>query len=119
MDSCLTYSEGSQREQYTHNKGSSFRSYNGTQFLVSKEGAQEPMLLKSDLTLYDHLQEKVVFLSPSKDDAEKRNSKLISMNVGLEGGEGFGRPPVLKEDLKEESLLRKERTENENFKSRT
>lgn len=107
MDSCLTTCEGSQRDQETHNKGLSLRAFNGTPFLISKEGAQEPMLLMSDPKLCDHLQEKTVFLSPSNDDAEKRNSSLVSMNVGLEGEESFGRPPL----FKEESWMRRERSE--------
>lgn len=99
LDSSLTSCEGPQRDQETHNKGFTLRTYNGTPFLISKEGTQEPMLLKSDLKLCDHVQEKKVFLSPSNDDAEKRNSGLVSMNVGLRGDESFG--------------MRRERCENE------
>ncbi|XP_028780152.1 myb-related protein 1-like [Neltuma alba] len=114
MDGYLTSSEGSQRDQDTHNAGLNLRLCDGTPFLRSKEDAPEPTLLKADLTLRDQLQEKMLFLSPSNDDAHKRNSKLIPQDVGLEGEESLGKLPVLKEDMKleEESWLRKERAEN-------
>lgn len=115
IDSCLTSSEGSQRDQDANYVGLNLRLCDGTPFLSSKEGAPEPILLKSDLTLSDRLQEKLFFLSPSSNDADRRNSKLTSMDVGLKREESLGKPPVLKEDLKleEERWLRKERAENE------
>lgn len=88
-----------------NNKGLSLRAGNGTPFIIANKG---------DLSLCDHLQEKVVFLSPSNDDAERRDSGLMSLSIGFKGEESYERSPV----LKEKSWMRRERTENEGVSGR-
>ncbi|KAI4348435.1 hypothetical protein L6164_009160 [Bauhinia variegata] len=75
---------------------------NGSPFLVSGDGVkEEPLSLKSHLSLGDDFKEDMVFLSSLNDGAEKekfspgRMSSHISMEIG--------RRPVPREDLKEEN----------------
>ncbi|XP_027358481.1 myb-related protein 2-like isoform X2 [Abrus precatorius] len=98
MGSFLAYSEESQRDQETHNKGLNLRAYNGLPFSVSKECVEESMHLKPDLTLCEEVKEDVMFLSSSSDHNKivkgnflpERTSSLLSMNVGVQEEENFG-----------------------------
>lgn len=117
MGSFLSYSEESERDQQeTHNKGLNFRAYNNsTPFSVPKGCVEESMLLKSDLALCEG---NMMFLSSSNDKVLKgnflpeRNSSLLSMNVGVQEEEKFGRTTtVSKEDLKGEGWKRRDSTE--------
>ncbi|KAJ1389327.1 SANT/Myb domain [Sesbania bispinosa] len=117
MGSFLTYSEESERDQETHNKGLNLRAYNGTPFLASKECVEESMLLKSDLSLCEEMKENnMMFLSSLNDEVLKgkflpeRTSSLLSMNVGVQE-EKFGRKTVSKEDLKGEGWKRRDGSE--------
>ncbi|XP_061370508.1 myb-related protein 2-like isoform X2 [Gastrolobium bilobum] len=114
MGSFLAYSEESQRGQEKHNKGLNLKAYNGTPFLVSKECVEESMLLKSDLTLCEKVKENMMFCSSSNDKVAKgnflpeRTSSLLSMNVGVQEEESFGRTIF----SKEEGCKRRESNEN-------
>ncbi|KAK7380652.1 hypothetical protein VNO78_33167 [Psophocarpus tetragonolobus] len=104
MGSFLTYSEESQRDRETHNMSLNLRAYNGPPFSVSKENVQESIHLKPDLTLCE-VKENMMFLSSSSDSKvvkgdflPERPSSLLSMNVGVQEEEKFGRTSVSKEE---------------------
>ncbi|KAK7315636.1 hypothetical protein VNO77_34202 [Canavalia gladiata] len=96
MGSFLTYSEESQRDRETHNKGLNLRAYNVPPLSVSKECLEESVHLKSDLTLSEEVK---MFLSSSSDNLPERASSLLSMNVGGVQEEGkLGGTSVSKEE---------------------
>ncbi|TKY46209.1 Myb family transcription factor APL [Spatholobus suberectus] len=105
MGSFLTYSEVSQRDRETHNIGLNLRAYNGPPFSVSKECVEESIHLKPDLTLCEEVKQNMMFLSSSSDNKvvkgnflPERPSSLLSMNVGVQEEEKFGRTTVSKEE---------------------
>ncbi|XP_020205824.1 myb-related protein 2 isoform X2 [Cajanus cajan] len=106
IGSFLTYDEESQRDRETHNIGLNLRAYNnGPPFVVSKECVEEPMHLKSDLTLSEEVKKNMMFLSSSRDDKvvkgnflPERSSNLLSMNVGVHEEEKIGRSILSKEE---------------------
>lgn len=105
MGSFLNYSEESQRDRETHNMNLNLRAYNGPPFSVSKGCAEESMHLKPDYRLCDEVKENMMFLSSSSnskvvkgDFLSERPSSLLSMNVGVQEEENFGRTTVPKEE---------------------
>ncbi|RDX65923.1 Myb-related protein 2, partial [Mucuna pruriens] len=106
MSSFLTYNEESQRDRETHNMNLNLRAYNGPPFSVSKECVEESMHSKPGLTLSEEVKENMMFLSSSSDSKvvvkgeflPERPSGLLSMNVGVQEEEKFGRTTVPKEE---------------------
>lgn len=114
MGSFLNYSEESQRDRETHSMNLNLRACNGPPFSVSKGCAEESMHLKPDYRLCDEVKENMMFLSSSSnskvvkgDFLSERPSSLLSMNVGVQEEENFGRTTV----PKEEGWKRRESTE--------
>ncbi|KAK7271078.1 hypothetical protein RJT34_26688 [Clitoria ternatea] len=115
MVSFLSYSEESQRDTKTHNIGLNLRPYNGPPCLVSKECVvHDSLQLKP--TVPD-VEENIMFLSSSSDNKGKKGNILsertprLSMNVGVQEKEKFGRATVSKEDLMEESWNNRDSSE--------
>ncbi|KAF5725708.1 Homeodomain-like superfamily protein isoform 2 [Tripterygium wilfordii] len=91
MDSCLTSSDGSQKDQETHHSGMGLRPHNGGILFEHKEITEAPMIPQAELKWCEDPKQNQMFLSPMSNDTERimfsmeRSSSDLSMSVGLHG----------------------------------
>ncbi|GFY93569.1 homeodomain-like superfamily protein [Actinidia rufa] len=93
MDSCLTFCEGSQRDQDMHKNGMGLIAFNSDAPFWPKEVNNEPRPQQSELRFCEDLKENRKFLSSMGKNTERAfpievNSDDLSMGVGLQGGNG-------------------------------
>ncbi|PSS21090.1 Myb-related protein [Actinidia chinensis var. chinensis] len=93
MDSCLTFCEGSQRDQDMHKNGMGLIAFNSDAPFWPKEVNNEPRPQQSELRFCEDLKENRKFLSLMGKNTERAfpievNSDDLSMGVGLQGGNG-------------------------------